>query len=52
MKELNEMELREVDGGLIFLLAAIPLAKVFVWGLATGVAVGLVVLDHILNEKS
>jgi len=30
MKDLNEMELREVDGGLIFLLAAIPLAKVFV----------------------
>ena len=51
MKELNEMELREVDGGFLILFAAIPIAKVFLWGLATGVAIGLVVLNRILDDK-
>jgi hypothetical protein len=50
MKELEKSELIEIDGGLLF-LAAIPLVKVFVWGVATGITIGLVVLDHILDEK-
>ncbi len=50
MKELNESELREVDGGLLF-LAAIPLAKMFCWGVVAGLAIGGIVLDHILDEK-
>jgi hypothetical protein len=50
MKELEKSELIEVEGGLLF-LAAIPLAKVFIWGVATGLAIGVVVLDHILDKQ-
>ena len=38
------------NGGFLF-LAAIPLAKAFAWGVATGVVVGGIVLDKILSEK-
>ena len=48
--ELSAQEVQETEGGLVF-LAAIPLAKAFAWGVGIGVATGLVVLDHILDEQ-
>ncbi len=50
MKELEKNELMGVDGGLLF-LAAIPLAKIFIAGVGVGLAIGGIVLDHILDDK-
>ena len=50
MKEINEIELWEVHGGLLFLVA-IPLAKVFCWVVVAGLAIGGIVLDHISNGQ-
>lgn len=48
--ELSATKLETTNGGLLF-LAAIPLAKAFVWGVAAGLAIGVVVLDKILDKK-
>jgi len=47
---LSYEETNHLNGGLLF-LAAIPLAKVFMWGVGVGIVAGAIVLDHILDKK-
>ena len=50
LTELSAQEMKTSNGGLLF-LAAIPLAKVFMWGVGVGIVAGAIVLDHILDDK-